>query len=118
MIFTGLQDNCNCKDINNTVHGTVLPSHSTGSIRCSIPKAGAGCMKSIGTPLGHSTGHNVLISFAHFNQMCQGLLHYASSPLVDVVMIVVLASQDCINTLFDDIMCFLSIEATLVAGSV
>lgn len=39
-----------------------------------------------------STLTNVLISFPHLNQMCYGLLHYARSPLVNVVLIVVLTS--------------------------
>lgn len=56
-------------------------------------------MKAIGTPLNHCTGHNIFISFSQLNQMCQGLFHYACSPLVDVVLVIIFTTQDPIYTL-------------------
>lgn len=70
-------------------------------------------MKSIWAPLDDCTGHDVLVSFSQFDQMGYGLLHYACSPLVDVVLIVIITTQDSIHTLFDYIMCFIGIEANL-----
>lgn len=73
-------------------------------------------MKSIRAPLDHCTGHNVLVSFPQFDQMCYRLFHYACSPLVDVILIIIVTTQNSINTLFDYIMGFISIEANLIAG--
>lgn len=70
-------------------------------------------MKSIRAPLDHCTGHNVLVSFPQFDQMCYRLFHYACSPLVDVILIIIVTTQNSINTLFDYIMGFISIEANL-----
>lgn len=56
-------------------------------------------MKSIRAPLDHCTGHNVLVSFPQFDQMCYRLFHYACSPLVDVILIIIVTTQNSINTL-------------------
>lgn len=58
-------------------------------------------MKSVWAPLDDCTGHDVLVSFSQFDQMGYGLLHYACSPLVDVVLIVIITTQDSIHTLGD-----------------
>lgn len=42
---------------------------------------------------------NVLVSFPQFDQMCYRLFHYACSPLVDVILIIIVTTQNSINTL-------------------
>lgn len=75
-------------------------------------------MKSIWAPLDYCTGHNVLVSFSQLDQMCYGLFHYVCCPLVNVILIIVITTQDSVNTLFDYIMCLFNIEANLIAGPV
>lgn len=73
-------------------------------------------MKSIWAPLDYCTGHDVLVSFPQFDQMSYRLFNDACGPLVDAILVIIITTQDSFNTLFDYIMCFLSIEANLVAG--
>lgn len=70
-------------------------------------------MKSIWAPLDYCTGHDVLVSFPQFDQMSYRLFNDACGPLVDAILVIVITTQDSFNTLFDYIMCFLSIEANL-----
>lgn len=71
-IFSWLQDNGDCKNMNDVVCGScqmVLPSYSIASIRFNILKTWAGHVNAICIPLDHCPSHSVFISFSQLNQV-------------------------------------------------
>jgi len=104
------------KDTNNTEHGLVLPSHSAAPIGGIVPEAWAGCVKTGTIFLHYHTGHNILKRFSKFSQLVQALFHYIWCPLVDLVVLVSVATDCTFNCFLDDVGHFINNKCSLFSG--
>lgn len=97
------KSNRQSKHTHDTVHGLVLPSHRTTSIRSIIPEARACGVKAGSILLHDNTGDNVLERLAKLRELIQTLLDDIGSPLVDLVVLVCVSTDGALYRLFDNV---------------
>jgi len=91
------------EDADDAVHGLVFPPHSAAPISLIIPVARAGRMET-GTILLHDhAGHDVLEWLGQLGELVEALLHHGRRPLVHLVVLVRIAADGTLNSLFDDV---------------
>lgn len=83
------------KNIDDTVHGLVLPSHGTASITWVVPEACAGCLQTCSIFLHDDTRYNIFERLSQLAELTEALLHYTGAPLVNSAVLVGISSYGC-----------------------
>jgi len=101
------------KDADDAVHGLVLPPDCAASIRSVVPETGAGGVQASAVFLHDDAGDNVFEGLLELGKLVEALFHHAGRPLVHLVVLICVAADRTLHSLFDDVRHLINDEGRL-----